>query len=234
MSLKLHWSPDSANLVVRVALEVLGLDYESIRIDRSAKDHRSPEYLKKNPQGLIPVLEDGEIVLFETGAILWHLAEKTGRLGPDGPRMDEPTARAAALKWIFYLSNTIHADMRVAFYTHRWIKADLVDDLREGVAHRLTKHFDLIEGQLEQGGLLGSEITLPDLYALILSRWLRIFPFGAPCVADLGAWPRLNALAERAEAMPALRRAFAAESIAPDQALTRPARADLPLAEITG
>ena len=59
--------------------------------------NQSGEYLEKNPQGLIPVLEDGETVLFETGAILWHLAEKTGRLGPNGPDVTDPKARAVAV-----------------------------------------------------------------------------------------------------------------------------------------
>ena len=234
MTLRLHWSPDSANLVVRAALEMFGLEYQGVRIDRAGRSHKSPDYLEKNPQGLIPVLEDGEIVLFETGAILWHLAEKTGRLGPCGPGMEDPQARAAALKWLFYLSNTIHADMRVAFYTHRWIRPELVGDLREGLARRLREHFNLIEGQLGRGGLLGPEVTILDIYTLILSRWLRIFPFDGPLVRDLEAWPRLTALAERVEGLPAMRRAFEAESIAPDHALTRPARADLPLVEITG
>ena len=71
--------------IVRIALEELGLAYEAIRVDRAAGEHRSPGYLGLNPQGLIPVLEDGDLVLFETGAILLHLADRTGRLGPDGP-----------------------------------------------------------------------------------------------------------------------------------------------------
>ena len=59
MVLRLHWSPDSANLVVRIALEEYGLLYEGIRLDRSKSAHKAPAYLAMNPQGLIPVLEDG-------------------------------------------------------------------------------------------------------------------------------------------------------------------------------
>ena len=234
MSLRLHWSPDSANLVVRMALEVLELDYQGIRVDRQSNSHKSPEYLAKNPQGLIPVLEDGDIVLFETGAILWHLAERMGRMGPEGPDLTDAVARAAALKWLFYLSNTLHADLRVAFYTDRWIEPDLVPDLRNGLVRRLRSHLDLIEAQIGDGGLLGSQITLPDIYALVCTRWMRIFPFGEPMLESMQTWPRLCSLAARVEAMPAIRRACEAESISPDHALVRPRRADLPLAEITG
>ncbi len=92
--------------MIRIALEELGLTFEPVRVDRAAAAHKKPDYLKLNPQGLLPVLEDGDLVLFETGAILLHLADHTGRLGPEGPDAQDRQARAAFLKWLFYLSNT--------------------------------------------------------------------------------------------------------------------------------
>lgn len=97
MTLRLHWSPDSANIVVRMALEELGLPFSGVRLNRAAGELKRPAYLALNPQGLLPVLEDGNLVLFETGAILLHLADRSGRLGPKGPGAPEPTARAAFL-----------------------------------------------------------------------------------------------------------------------------------------
>ena len=58
MSLRLHWSPDSANLVVRITLEALDLPFEGVRINRGKGEHKRPGYLALNPQGLIPVLQD--------------------------------------------------------------------------------------------------------------------------------------------------------------------------------
>ena len=234
MTLRLHWSPDSANLVVRAALEVFGQPYEAVRVDRSAKDHKSAGYLAKNPQGLIPVLEDGDIVLFETGAILWHLIEKTGRLGPDGPDASDPKARAAALKWLFYLSNTVHADMRCAFYTHRWIAKDRIEELRDGLRQRIAGHFGLLDAQLTDGGLIGPLITLPDIYAVLSVRWMRIFPWKAPMFGNLDEYPHLLALSARIEALPGIRAAFEAERIDPHLALTQPAMSAYPVREITG
>ena len=164
MSLRLHWSPDSANLVVRITLEALDLPFEGVRINRGKGEHKRPGYLALNPQGLIPVLQDGDLVLFETGAILWHVAERAGRLGladsaiggptADGPSMDDPAARAAALRWLFYLSNTVHADLRVTFYADRY--SDDVDSLRRGTARRLHDHCDLMERVVtDSGGLVG-------------------------------------------------------------------------------
>lgn len=233
MTLKLYWSPDSANLVVRIALELLEMPFEPVRLDRGAGDHKTAEYLTRNPQGLVPVLEDGEIVLFETGAILWHLMERAGRIGPDGPAMSDQAARAAALKWMFYLSNTVHADLRCAFYSNRYVPEEMVPTFRDGVRSRMKQHGDLMESQIGQGGLVGPSITVPDVYLCVCLRWAQIYP-EAVMLDGLGAWPRIAALAGRIEASPGARRAFEAEFIPPDGALTAPRIPDLPRGEVTG
>lgn len=234
MTLRLHWSPDSANLVVRLALELLELPYEGARVNRGKGENKTPAYLEKNPQGLLPVLEDGALVLFETGAILWHLAEKTGRLGPDAPGADNPAARMTALKWLFFVSNTPHADLRAAFYTRRYVPAERIADLRAGIRRRFIAHADLIESQIPDGGLLGDCISLPDLYFCCCLRWARIYPPGEEILASIEPWPRLSALLQRVEAHPGAQKAFAAEHIPPGGALFTPRPPDLPRSEVTG
>ncbi len=238
MTLRLHWSPDSANLVVRLALEELGLAYEAVRVDRARGGHKAPGYLALNPQGLIPVLEDlrgdGPLVLFETGAILLHLADRRGRLGPDGPAADDPAARAAFLKWLFYLSNTLHADLRAAFYSQRYVDdAAAVPSLRAGLGKRVAGHCALIEAQLAPAWLAGDRPTLVDFYLAACLRWARLYPAGAPVLEGVGAFPRIAALLAALEARPAVRRAFAAEHIA-GRPLTAPEPPALPPGEVTG
>lgn len=234
MTLRLYWSPDSANLVVRIVMEVLGLTYETVRVNRGEGDHQRPEFLAKNPQGLLPVLEDGELVLFETGAILWHLVERAGRLGVDDPGSFDSSARATALRWIFYLSNTIHADLRVAFYTHRWVAEDRVEELRKGVRQRCDAHLNLMERQIEQGGLLGKQVTVPDIYLCVCMRWMQIYPPGDEMLRNLERTPGLAALAGRVEALPGAQRAFDAEFITKEGALTASKPPNLPASEVTG
>ena len=234
-ALRLHWSPDSANLVVRLALEEFGLAYEAVRVDRGRGEHRTPAYLALNPQGLLPVLEDGDLVLFETGAILWHLAERQGRLGPDGPPAGDRAARAAVLKWLFYLSNTVHAELRAGFYAARYVdEPDAVDPLLRGLARRLRGHLDMLDAQLGGGWLAGAGPTVADLYLGVLLRWAQLYPAGAAPLRSLDGWPALHALCRRVEDRPAAGRAFAAEAIPPVRAITAPEGPALLAPEVTG
>ena len=208
MSIRLHWSPDSANLVVRIALNLLELPYESVRVNRGKGDHKKSDYLALNPQGLLPVLEDGDLVLFETAAILWHLIDRTGRLGPNGPEAVDPHARANALRWMFYLSNTLHADLRAAFYTDRYVAdPQHVPSVRRGLRRRIHEHCDMLETQLD-GGLVGQDLTIPDVYLCVCLRWAQIYPPGQVMLDQLAPWPGLKAMAARVEAHPAAEAAF--------------------------
>ena len=234
MTLRLHWSPDSANIVVRLALEELGIPYDGVRVDRARGGLREPGYLALNPQGLLPVLEDGDLVLFETGAILLHLADRAGRLGPDGPDAHAPEPRAAFLKWLFYLSNTLHADLRAAFYAHRYVDEKAIPALRAGLVRRVSGHLALLEAQLSPDGwLVGGSPTLVDLYLAVCLRWARLYPSGAPLLGGLDGLPRLGAMLAALEARPAVTRAFAAEHVH-GQPLTAPAPPDLPADAVTG
>ncbi len=235
MSLRLHWSPDSANLVIRMALEMLGLDFEAVRVNRGAAEHKTANYLKLNPQGLLPVLEDGDRAIFETGAILWHLAERAGRFGPEGPAFDNPAARSEALTWMFYLSNTLHADLRIAFYPHCYLHdPDEIERLRDGLGTRLSQHCDLIEAELGRGGLIGPAPTILDIYLVVCLRWAQIYPKPGRLISDLARWPRLFDLARRIEQGEAAQTAFVAEFIPAPHGLTSPVRPDLPRDEVTG
>ena len=235
MTLRLHWSPDSANIVVRIALEELGLAFQPVRVDRAAGEHKQPAYLALNPQGLLPVLEDGDLVLFETGAILLHLADRTGRLGPEGPDAREPQARAAFLKWLFYLSNTVHAELRTAFYAPRYVAGEAaVPALRAGLAARFRQHMDLVADELgATGWLAGDTPTLVDFYLAVCLRWAQLYPRGAPLIAGYEIPARLCAPLRLIENRPAVIKAFADEHIG-GRPLTMPEPPDLPPDEVTG
>ena len=73
--LTLHHHPGNASLTPHMLLEEIGVPYRLEMVDRANQAHKSPAYLKLNPNGLIPVLVDGGLVLYETAAICLHLAD---------------------------------------------------------------------------------------------------------------------------------------------------------------
>ncbi|MEO8800977.1 MAG: glutathione S-transferase N-terminal domain-containing protein [Polyangiaceae bacterium] len=80
-----------------ILLEELGLDYETQWVDIGKGDQHEPAYLAVNPNGKIPALQDGDLTVFESGAILIHLAEKHGKFLPKSGQ-----ARLDALEWLFF------------------------------------------------------------------------------------------------------------------------------------
>ena len=104
MTYVLHFAPDNASLIVRLALDHAGLPYQTRLVDRAARAQETAAYRALNPNGLIPTLETPHGVLFETGAILLWLADTHGGLGP---APDDP-GRGNWLKWLFFVANTVH------------------------------------------------------------------------------------------------------------------------------
>lgn len=215
MSYTLYYSPDSANIVVRMALEELAVPFDTVFVDRAAAAHRQADFLALNPQGLLPVLTTPEQdePLFETAAILLYLADRHGGLLPA-----EPQKRGRCLKWLFFLSNTLHAELRMRFYTDRYV-ADraAMPSVRAGLAKRVTGHLDLIEHEIArhgQGWLTGDGPTICDVYLGPLMRWAQIYPKGdAMPSAEFTARPHIRALLDTLATRPAIARAFEREGL---------------------
>jgi len=198
----LHYAPDNASLIVRLALKHRGLPYRAALVDRRVKAQQSVDFRALNPNGLIPVLETPEGALFETGAILLYLADRYGGLGPG---QDDP-GRGDFLKWLFFLSNTIHPGLRRLFYPQNYIAADHVAALRSGAHADLAQHYATLEAQAARGRgwLLGGPApSVVDFYAAALLRWPALYPVDQPRDwFDLTAYPALTRLAAALETLP--------------------------------
>jgi glutathione S-transferase len=192
-----------------MVLEELGVPYELVLVDRTKNAHHSPDYLKLNPNGKIPVLVDGDLVLYETAAITLHLADTHAAAGL-APPLGTPE-RAHFYKWLMWLSNTLQAEMPLYFYSDRWA------DSPEGAA-ALKRHaqahiagmIDQLEAELAKHGgpwVLGAQYSVLDPYVLMLCRWTRGMARPARTLPHLG--PYLQRLLER----PAVQRAYAQEGL---------------------
>lgn len=212
---RLHYAPGNASMAPHTVLRELDAPFELVRVDREHGAHKSPAYLRLNPNGLIPVLEEagpaGEdgLVLYETVAILLHLADThpaAGLLPPVGT-----TARAHAYKWLTWMTNTLQAMLLHYFYPER-----LADDaagaaaVRRHAEARIGPMLDQLDAELARHGgpwLLGDAYSVADPMALMLCRWTRGFARPARSLPALGPY------LQRMLARPAVRRVFEVEGL---------------------
>ncbi|MBS9718408.1 glutathione S-transferase family protein [Pseudohalocynthiibacter aestuariivivens] len=210
---KLHYAPDNASLIVRLVLEELAVPYDCVLVDRSKNEQRSPAYLALNPQGLIPVLETPQGPMFETGAILLWLSETHGYMAPP-PRHPE---RAMFLKWLFFLSNAVHTDLRQMFYTEKYVGSEpiAISGYRELVKERLRKNLSAFDGLVgtAPAWLGASEPSVLDYYLAACLRWLVLYPIDDPSWFNLSETPNLLTLARNLEIRPAVISAAEAEGL---------------------
>ena len=185
---RLHYAPDNASLIVRLALEELGVPYDTVLVDRAARAQRRPAYLALNP-----VLETPVGPIFETGAILLWLADTHGALAP----VPNDPPRAAFLKWLFWVSDTLHADLRILFYPENYTGPDAGAQaaLRAGIRARLRSHLALLDAVAAEAPrwLSADRPSVLGLYSACLMRWMALYPKG-----EDRSWFRLAALERRA------------------------------------
>jgi glutathione S-transferase len=186
------------DLRVRWALEEAGLPYQTRLI--TGDDQSSPDYRRLQPFGLVPVLEQDGLALFESGAILLHLGAQSEALLPA-----EPAARARATTWLLAALNTIEpavtplAQIDLFYSGEDWAKAR-----RPAVEQHARKRLAELAAWLGARDWLEDRFTVGDLMMTAVLRALR----HTELVAEQ---PRLHAYQARCEARPAFQRALAAQ-----------------------
>jgi glutathione S-transferase len=183
---------------VRWALEEVGRPYEVRLVSFRAK--MEPAHLRLHPFGLIPTYEEGDLALFETGAIVLHIAERHAGLLPV-----DANARARAIAWMFAAVNTVEPPI-LELVTVRIIEGDKpwaeerLPLVKDRIRHRLAQ----LSARLGDAGWLDGAFSAGDL--MMVSVLLRLRPSGL-----LDEFPTLAAYVARGEARPAYKRAFAAQ-----------------------
>ncbi len=190
----LHYAPDNASLIIRLVLDGAGIPYRTALVDRRTRQQDSAAYRALNPAGLIPTLITPQGPISETGAILLWLAD-THSLGPKPAEAD----RLPFLKWLFFLSNTAHADLRQMFYPHLYCPVDAHPAHAEIMTARMTRHFALLDEAAAEHPTLFAPARPLAAYAITLARWSVLYPHGGRPWFSLADYPSLLAIAKAQE-----------------------------------
>jgi glutathione S-transferase len=197
------WSPDGGkgmarDMRVRWALEEVGQDYEVRFV--TFKQMKAPEHRARQPFGQIPAYEEDGLRLFESGAIIHHLAQTHAGLLPE-----EPDARARAVTWMFAAVSTVEppiVEREQADFTdpgQPWFSPARLEFLDDRIRTRLGELSDFLgDRDWLDGGFSAGDLMM----VLVLRR------ADAALVAE---FPNLAAYIARAEARPAYQRAYAAQ-----------------------
>ncbi|MBY3082457.1 glutathione S-transferase family protein [Rhizobium laguerreae] len=196
-------SPDrgrglARDMRVRWALEEVGQPYD-VRLV-SFKTMREPAHLALQPFGQIPTYEEGELALFESGAIVFHIGERHAGLLPD-----DANARARALTWMFAALNTVEPPIfDRALVTILERDKPWYDQRLSSLEASIRKRLGDLSRRLGDADWLDGAFSAGDL--LMVTVLLRLKGSGM-----LEEYPNLSAYVARAEARPAYKRAFAAQ-----------------------
>ncbi len=186
---------------VALFLEEAGLAYEPHPVDTRMGDQFKPEFVKINPNAKVPVIIDGETIVFDSNAILLYLAEKTGKFLPAAGDKN----RAELLSWLMFVATGIgpYSGQAVHF---KHFAPEKVPYAHDRYQYEVLRHYGIIEDHLkERRYMVGDTYTIVDMS---LWGWARMLPF------KLGddAWskfPHLKRLFDEISARPAAVKAAA-------------------------
>mgnify|MGYP001050385983 CR=1 FL=1 len=209
--LQLYSLPTPNGVKVSIMLEEIGLPYEAHTIDIGKNETWTPEFLSLNPNGKIPAIIDPDgpggqpFGLFESGAILVYLAEKTGKLLPT-----EPALRYETIQWLFFQMAAVGPIFGQLGYFHKYAGRDIAD---KRPLERYRAESQRLLGVLEtrlagRAWIMGDTYTIADIALL---GWVRniIGHYGAADLVEFSTLRQVPAWLERGLARPAVQRGLA-------------------------
>jgi GSH-dependent disulfide-bond oxidoreductase len=195
--MKLYFHDSPSPLRALLGFEEMGIPYELVPIDLYRGESHKPDFLKINPNGKVPALQDGEIVVFDSTAILLYIAEKSGKFLPSNA-----VERAQAMSWLLWAASglgpfsgqSVHflsfAEEKVPYAINRYTR-------------EAERHYEVLESRLSQAPYLaGSEYSLADMSAWSWVKLAALVLFGKTLVD----FPAIKDWFDRVSARPAIAR----------------------------
>jgi GST-like protein len=199
--LKFYFSGAPNPTKVALFLEETGTPYEPIPIDTRKGEQHKPEFLAVNPNAKLPAIVDGDVIVFDSSAILLYLAEKTGKFLP--ARTDK--ARAELLSWMFFVSSGVGPYFGQSVHFRNYAPEKIPYAINR-YAFEAQRHTGILNARLgKQKYMLGDTYTIVDMNVW---GWARLIP----TVLGDGAWEKfsnLKRLVDEISARPAAQKAVA-------------------------
>ena len=181
----LYYSPGACSQAPHILLHEIGLEHDSVRVDlknKTTEDGRN--YLEVNPKGAVPALQlDSGEVLTENAVILQYLGDRAA-----WPEVLPPLGdfrRYRVLELLNFITTELHKRFGFLF------SANATDQFKDFVKVDLAKKLSWIDERLGEGPfLMGEDLTLPDVYLFVITRWTEK-------MIGLDQWPNLRAFRER-------------------------------------
>ncbi|AEF44636.1 Glutathione S-transferase domain protein [Serratia sp. AS12] len=206
--LQLYSLPTPNGVKVSIMLEEIGLPYEAHLIDIGKNETWTPEFLSLNPNGKIPSIIDPDgpggkpLALFESGAILLYLAEKSGQFLPQ-----DPAQRYETIQWVFFQMAAVGPMFGQLGFFHRFAGREYEDKRPlERYKNESKRLLGVLESRLEgREWIMGQDYTIADISLL---GWVRnlIGFYEARELVEFDSFPRVGQWLERGLARPAVQR----------------------------
>ena len=169
--MKLFFMPGACSLAPHIVLEWIGTSYEAAKL--SHEDTKKPEYLKINPAGAVPALQESDgWVLTQNPAILSYLVEKfpQAKLGPD----NNPRSHAEFNSWLAHFSSDVHKSFVPIFGPQRFgVGEDQYDKLKQAAVEKIRTLMERINEKMRgQDHVFSGRRTVLDAYLFVFLRWV--------------------------------------------------------------
>ena len=191
--IELYTAPTPNGHKVSIALEEMGLEYQVHEVDLTAGEQKQPEFIAINPNGRIPAIIDrdnNDFTVFESGAILLYLAEKTGKFIPK-----DPDKRSKVIQWLMFQMGGLGPMMGQANVFYRYLP-ETIPSAIERYQNEGRRLFEVMDHQLAKHAYIaGDEYTIADMAAW---PWVHIHDWSGINMEGLDHLQRwLNELGER-------------------------------------
>ena len=202
--MKLYTMPGACSLATHIVLEWTGHPYQAQKV--SHDEIKTSDFLKLNPAGAVPVLEDAGWVLYQNAAILNYLIDRfpEADLGGDG----SPRTRAEINRWLGLLNADMHPAFKPMFGATGYLEdEDTIERTKDNARASLRILFERIDAQLATHHWLAGTRSPADAYLFVVTRWARAMR------VDLAGLDHLDDWFSRMRKDPGVQRAMDAEGL---------------------